>query len=112
MDKLHPPKTVNKEKWIDRKFVKNNLKNNKAPFEGVKIKVYQMTCEFCPSQWDFYSVDGQYFYGRYRHGHFSIETQIDKKDIILYDYDDGTDDGWMTDQEMFAKTGFKLSKEG
>lgn len=32
------------------------------------------TCAACPSQWDAWDADGQYYYLRYRYGHGTVET--------------------------------------
>jgi hypothetical protein len=33
------------------------------------------TCIACPSQWDAWDLDGNYWYLRYRHGHGTAERQ-------------------------------------
>lgn len=42
--------------------------------EVILVKIVQ-TCVACPSQWDAWDLDGNYWYLRYRHGHGTAERQ-------------------------------------
>ena len=42
--------------------------------EIVIVRAVQ-TCTACPSQWDAWDMDGNYWYLRYRHGHGTAERQ-------------------------------------
>ena len=41
----------------------------------VILKRIVKTCAACPSQWDAWDIDGNYWYLRYRHGRGSAERQ-------------------------------------
>lgn len=55
------------------------------------------TCAACPSQWDAWDVDGNYWYLRYRHGRGTAERQpsrdiatwTDREPNISFDTEDG-----------------------
>jgi hypothetical protein len=42
--------------------------------EVIIVKAIQ-TCSACPSQWDAWDLDGNYWYLRYRHGQGTAERQ-------------------------------------
>jgi len=42
--------------------------------EVILVRVTQ-TCSACPSQWDAWDLDGNYWYLRYRHSHGTAERQ-------------------------------------
>ena len=39
----------------------------------IKIKSIVRTCSACPSQWDMWDKDGNYYYVRYRHNSLTVE---------------------------------------
>lgn len=45
--------------------------NNYCP--PITIVKAVQTCSACPSQWDAYDADGNYYYLRYRHGHGTVQ---------------------------------------
>lgn len=53
-----------------------------APTLPVFTEVVQ-TCRACPSQWDAWDQDGQYYYLRYRYGRGIIEKAADDSDQAL-----------------------------
>lgn len=40
------------------------------------------TCRACPSQWDAWDADGQYYYLRYRGGRGSVESAASPADYV------------------------------
>lgn len=74
------------------------------------------TCRACPSQWDAWTVDGQYLYLRYRHGIGSVEAQPshdpDTWDLDvppLVEWDDDTGNGDISLTEFLEKAGLRLA---
>ncbi|CAL9350766.1 hypothetical protein SUDANB1_00456 [Streptomyces sp. enrichment culture] len=74
------------------------------------------TCRACPSQWDAWTVDGQYLYLRYRHGIGSVEAQpsrdpdtwdLDKPPLV--EWDDDTGNGAITLEEFLRRAGLRLA---
>ncbi|MDN3244145.1 hypothetical protein [Streptomyces sp. ZSW22] len=74
------------------------------------------TCRACPSQWDAWTVDGQYLYLRYRHGIGSVEAQPSKDPNTwdldtppLTEWDDGTDGGVIELDDFLSRAGLRLA---
>lgn len=74
------------------------------------------TCRACPSQWDAWTVDGQYLYLRYRHGIGSVEAQpshdpdtwdMDKPPLV--EWDDGTGNGDIELDDFLRQAGLRLA---
>jgi hypothetical protein len=75
------------------------------------------TCWACPSQWDAWDFDGNYWYLRYRHGHGTAERQpspdLDtwawKEPNVSFtrDPDEGPD-GWIELEEFCERAGLNL----
>lgn len=55
------------------------------------------TCEACPSQWDAWDAEGNYYYIRYRHGWGNISSR--DADVDYHFRVDG-DDGYVTWEEV------------
>lgn len=74
------------------------------------------TCRACPSQWDAWTVDGQYLYLRYRHGVGSVEAQPSKDPNTwdldappLTEWDDGTEGGVIELDDFLSLAGLRLA---
>lgn len=80
------------------------------------------TCSAYPSQWDAWTVDGQYLYLRYRHGggcaewHPGPEDDVDTPGSwneglsgLLVEWDDGTDGGVIGLEDFLAAAGLVLA---
>ncbi|MGW0647882.1 hypothetical protein ACWD4T_03600 [Streptomyces umbrinus] len=76
------------------------------------------TCRACPSQWDAWTLGGQYLYLRYRSGIGSVEAQpsedtntwdMDKPPLIEWDDDTGNGDVSLT--EFLATAGMQLTSD-
>ena len=77
------------------------------------------TSSGCPSQWDAWTVEGQYLYLRYRHGVGGVErhpsADIDTWDEdeggseLLVEWDDGTDGGVIELADFLAAAGLQLA---
>jgi hypothetical protein len=72
----------------------------------------------CPSQWDAYDEDGNYWYLRYRHGYgraaqypdadWSFKSQA----VDNYEFEHGDEyDGFITLEEFALRAGFGLTSE-
>jgi hypothetical protein len=78
------------------------------------------TCSAHPSQWDAWTVEGQYLYLRYRHGQGTVERHpgpdIDTPDSwneglseLLVEWEDGTGGGAITLEAFLAASGLALA---
>ncbi|WP_331743652.1 hypothetical protein OH809_44775 (plasmid) [Streptomyces sp. NBC_00873] len=75
------------------------------------------TCSAYPSQWDAWTVEGQYLYLRYRHGVGSVErhpsddidTWDGEESELLVEWDDGTDGGIVELAEFLAAAGLQFA---
>ena len=64
----------------------------------VKIK---QTCYACPSQWDMWTKEGDYYYVRYRYGWLSLDKVVGSTWTELYAEEKGGEwDGIMDTDEM------------
>lgn len=70
------------------------------------VEKYERTCIAFPSQWDIWTVDGKYIYGRYRGGHFTMTLNaFEPNEELLYEeYTGDSFGGDMSDEEMMKKT--------
>jgi len=78
------------------------------------------TCTACPSQWNAWDIDGNYWYLRYRHGHGTaerqpspdIDTWSDEPPNISFT-NDGTDlaDGQISLRDFCRMAGLNLLPE-
>lgn len=70
------------------------------------VEKYERTCIACPSQWDIWTVDGKYIYGRYRWGHFTLTLDAfePNEKFIYEEYTGDSFGGDMSDEEMMEKT--------
>lgn len=77
--------------------------------EFVKL---EQTCFACPSQWDAWDKDNNYYYIRFRHGALSVElgNHKDRNYKVLLERDDCNGDGFMTTEEMLNYTGCTLAE--
>lgn len=81
----------------------------------VIVRTFQ-TCRACPSQWDAWDDEGNYWYLRYRHGRGTAETQpspdwsqwSDKPPEIAFKTDYGHLDGYIGLDEFAARAGILL----
>ncbi len=48
----------------------------------VTITRLVQTCEACPSQWDGWDAEGNYYYFRYRHGHFCVRGPVSGSGLL------------------------------
>ncbi|WP_331721175.1 hypothetical protein [Streptomyces sp. NBC_00454] len=70
-----------------------------------------------PSQWDAWTVEGQYLYLRYRHGVGSVErhpsddigTWDAEESELLVEWDDGTDGGVIELADFLAAAGLRFA---
>lgn len=78
------------------------------------------TCLACPSQWDAWNADGQYFYFRFRSGYGSAHAyasrdhrtwSLDSEPVAEFAYDDDGADGIIALGEFCEKAGLTLSPE-
>lgn len=75
------------------------------------------TCSGYPSQWDAWTVEGQYLYLRYRHGVGTVErhpsdcvdTWDGEESELLAEWDDGTDGGVIDIADFVLAAGLRLS---
>ena len=72
------------------------------------VEKYERTCIACPSQWDIWTVDGKYIYGRYRWGHFTLtlnafNPEKEEKELMSW-YGENSLDGTMDNEEMIELT--------
>jgi hypothetical protein len=80
--------------------------------EIVLTRIIQ-TCRACPSQWDAWDADGQYYYLRYRFGHGTIDTARapndlhDAETIAQFNYG-GAYDGDIGIAEFLAQTQVRM----
>ncbi|MFJ9695558.1 hypothetical protein [Kitasatospora sp. NPDC101183] len=90
--------------------------------EGRKLIRVVQTCSACPSQWDAWTVGGQYLYLRYRHGlgcvewHTGPEVEADTAESwngglsgLLVEWDDGTGGGDISLEDFLAVAGLELA---
>lgn len=77
----------------------------------------ERTCFACPSQWDAWDVDNNYYYIRFRGGYLSVDRSRsvaamwdtnERTSLLGWDTGDGLD-GFMTDTEMLDLTGLRFS---
>lgn len=50
----------------------------------MKIVKAHQTCYACPSQWDAWDEEGNYWYLRFRHGYGSASPDIDGPDTYTF----------------------------
>jgi hypothetical protein len=71
------------------------------------------TCYACPSQWDAWDAEGQYYYLRYRHGHGYIrkeEADSMFRGAVVGEFSHGHPlDGYITLEEFCALAGVALN---
>ncbi|WP_190217589.1 hypothetical protein [Streptomyces griseosporeus] len=88
--------------------------------EGLVLVRVVQTCSAHPSQWDAWTVEGQYLYLRYRHGQGRVERHpgpdIDTPDSwneglsgLLVEWDDGTNGGAIGLEAFLAASGLALA---
>ncbi|MFF4922084.1 hypothetical protein ACFY4B_16010 [Kitasatospora sp. NPDC001261] len=89
--------------------------------EGRRLIRVVQTCSAGPSQWDAWTVDGQYLYLRYRHGEGCVEWHPDPgfydspeswnegRSGLLVEWDDGTDGGVISLEDFLAAAGLVLA---
>ena len=83
--------------------------------EVILVKAVQ-TCVACPSQWDAWDLDGNYWYLRYRHGRGTAERQpspdlatwVNREPNIRFEYGDGLS-GCMDLEEFCERAGLNLA---
>lgn len=90
-----------------------------AHTEVIIVKAIE-TCGACPSQWDAWDADGNYWYLRYRHGGGTAERQPgpdtdqwSRKEPEL-DFDGesaGMEDGWISLEDFCRLSGLNLHPE-
>lgn len=84
----------------------------------MKLTKLVKTASMCPSQWDAWDADGNYYYIRYRHGWLYVDKapnydawwSYEKQriyDVVLTDEDDGV----MSTEEMLNHTGMEYYGE-
>jgi hypothetical protein len=66
------------------------------------------TCDACPSQWDGWTAEGDYYYFRYRFGRLRVSRQPLEESILEKNIGH-TYDGEMTTLEMMANTSEKFA---
>lgn len=67
--------------------------------EVVKL---EQTCEMCPSQWDAFGPNGEYYYIRYRWGYLSVSTPGPGGKEIFSEQDKDLG-GYLSEEEMKAR---------
>jgi hypothetical protein len=86
---------------------------------GVVIMKAVQTCVACPSQWDAWDQDGNYWYLRYRHGRGTAERQpgpgwqtwdLHEADISFEGQDDD-DDGCISLERFCELAGLPIDPE-
>lgn len=85
------------------------------PPRPVLVKIVQ-TCQSCPSQWDAWDSEGNYWYLRYRHSVGTAERQrssdidewVNKPPELSFDTDRGRYDGTITLEEFCQLAGLGL----
>jgi hypothetical protein len=85
--------------------------------EIILARVVQ-TCAACPSQWDAWDVDGDYWYLRYRHGRGTVERQpgpypaegwtLDEPNISFDGEAAGMADGWISFEDFCREAGLNV----
>lgn len=84
---------------------------------AVKIARVVQTCEACPSQWDAWTIDGQYLYLRYRCGIGTVDAYDTSKSAEWTRIPDGSDgrfefggplDSWIDLPEFLDLAGLTL----
>lgn len=78
----------------------------------IKLKTLEMTCDFCPSQWEGETEDGKRIYIRYRWGHLSYligDDPVNSSILIRagHDYD-----GIMETETMLKFLNIEVRKGG
>jgi hypothetical protein len=84
--------------------------------EVILVRVIR-TCTACPSQWDAWDLDGNYWYLRYRHSHGTAERQPGPDwttwdrtvPNIEFDTDRGPHDGEIGIEEFCRLAGLNLA---
>lgn len=73
----------------------------------LKVRYCEHTCDACPSQWDIFTEDGRYIYGRYRWGYLELtltdspETFFAGMGEVIFEGVFGDDlDGYMSTDEL------------
>lgn len=78
------------------------------------VKLHQ-TCEMCPSQWDAWDKEGNYYYIRYRFGVLTVAMGEEWPRKYIHDEDlthiYGPFGGIMTTKEMLNRTGLKYVEQ-
>lgn len=77
------------------------------------------TCAACPSQWDAWDTNGQYWYLRYRHSNGTAErhpgpdytTWENRAPDIRFSTDRGRHDGWIDLDEFLELAGLRLAPD-
>lgn len=84
----------------------------------MKLAKLVKTLSACPSQWDGWDADGNYYYVRYRHGWLYVEKSPnydawwDHEHERIYDeIITDEDDGVMSTKEMLQYTGLEFDGE-
>lgn len=74
----------------------------------IRLVKIEQTCTACPSQWDAWDEDGEYYYIRYRWGYLYVcKGEVMGPFVWEGSIGDGLD-GFMTTEEMLAHTGMEL----
>lgn len=83
------------------------------------LKKINQTSAACPSQWDAWDVEGNYYYIRYRWGILTVDKAASQDEWtartwfsgVIFDKDVGDDlDGFMTLSDMLGHTGLELAE--
>lgn len=77
----------------------------------MKIVKAHQTCYACPSQWDAWDEEGNYWYLRFRHGYGSASRDIDGPDIYTFHAGDDGLDGVIDLQNFCNRAGIELALE-
>lgn len=73
---------------------------------NIKLVRIEQTLDFCPSEWDAYDSDGDYYYIRYRYGFLSVNKgEIMGESVFARQVKDHLS-GVMSTEEMLRITGF------
>ncbi|MFI8004982.1 hypothetical protein [Streptomyces sp. NPDC086010] len=91
--------------------------------EGRALTRIEQTCSAYPSQWDAWTVDGQFLRFRYRHGEGSVEWHVGPDDDadtpeswsedrsgLLIEWNDGTGGGVISLERFLAAAGLELAR--
>lgn len=78
----------------------------------IELVRIEQTCMACPSQWDAYDAEGNYYYIRYRWGFLSVtKGDVLGERVFEAAIGDGLD-GFMTTEEMLKHTGMTMAFGG